>query len=104
MTQWIRVAAKYEIPPGCVRELVAGDHIVAVANIDGHWLAIDGVCPHQGGPLGKGQLTGSIVTCPWHGWQFDLRTGQHCLNRNLHHPKFDVRVDDENIYVAVDPL
>ena len=46
--------------------------VIALFNVDGTFYALDGVCPHQGGPLGQGTLEGCIVTCPWHGWQFDV--------------------------------
>ncbi len=49
---------------------------VAVFNTGGELRAIEARCPHRGGPLEKGALTGRIVTCPWHGSQFDLDTGQ----------------------------
>jgi nitrite reductase/ring-hydroxylating ferredoxin subunit len=49
---------------------------VAVFNIGGELRAIDARCTHRGGPLEKGSVTGRIVTCPWHGSQFDLDTGQ----------------------------
>ena len=57
-------------------------------NVGGKFYALDGICPHQGGPLGKGSLTGCIVTCPWHGFQFDVTTGQHQTSRSLVHPSF----------------
>lgn len=41
--------------------------------------ALENACPHQGGPLGEGTLEGGCVTCPWHGWQFDIQTGS-CQN------------------------
>lgn len=80
-------------------ELVAEDRIVALYNVDGTFHALDGVCPHQGGPLGNGTLEGCIVTCPWHGWQFDVRTGQHQLNSRVVQPRLEVRVEDEWILV-----
>ena len=66
-----------DCPPGSVQELVVEDRIVALYNVDGTLFALDGVCPHQGGPLGKGALEGCLVTCPWHGWQFDVTDGRH---------------------------
>ena len=71
------------VPPGHSAEVVAAGRIFAVYNVDGTFHVLDGICPHAGGPLGKGTLTGSVVTCPWHGWQFDVETGQHCLNATL---------------------
>ena len=99
MTTWHPAAAESELPPGTAKECVAGDRIVALFNVDGTIHALDGICPHQGGPLGKGKLQGCIVTCPWHGWQFDVRSGQHQLNRNFQQPRFDVKTEDGQIWV-----
>ena len=76
--------------------------MVAVFNTAEGLFALDGVCPHQGGPLGKGKLTGCIVTCPWHGWQFDVRTGQHQTSRSLVHPGFAVKIEDDAIHIDLD--
>jgi len=59
---------------------MAGDKVVALFNVDGAFFALDGVCPHAAGRLGEGTLR-RTVTCPWHGWQFDVMTGENCLNR-----------------------
>jgi nitrite reductase/ring-hydroxylating ferredoxin subunit len=96
---WTRIASVSEFPPGTSREFVVGERIVALFNVDGTFHALDGVCPHQGGPLGKGALAGSIVTCPWHGWQFDVATGRHCLNANFYQPRFAVRVEDDDVLI-----
>jgi nitrite reductase/ring-hydroxylating ferredoxin subunit len=99
MDNWVRVARVSECPPGTSLECAAGDRVVALFNVEGTLHALDGVCPHQGGPLGQGELTGPVVTCPWHGWQFNVCTGQHQLNSRLVQPRFDVRVDGEWILV-----
>ena len=96
---WTRIASIHECPPGKASEHVAGDRIIALYNVDGTFYALDGVCPHQGGPLGKGVLTGCIVTCPWHGWQFDVSTGQHRLNAKYFHPRLEVRVEGDDVLV-----
>jgi nitrite reductase (NADH) small subunit len=102
MARWIAVAQISDCPPGSVSELVADDRIVALACVDGEYLAIDGVCPHQGGPLGQGELCDGVLTCPWHGWQFDIRTGCHLLNSKIVQPKLPVRVEGSTIYVDLD--
>ena len=96
---WHRIAAVADCPPGKCLELVAGDRIVALYNVDGQFFALDGVCPHQGGPLGKGRLEGCIVTCPWHGWQFDVTSGQHQLSASIRQERFETRVDGNEISV-----
>jgi nitrite reductase/ring-hydroxylating ferredoxin subunit len=99
VANWVRVASVAACPPGTCIEVVAADRIVALFNVAGAFYALDGVCPHQGGPLGKGSLNGSIVTCPWHGWQFDVRTGRHQLSAALLQPAFPVRVEDGMVMV-----
>ena len=102
MANWIRVAQVEDCPPGATLETVAGDRIVALMNVEGDFYALDGVCPHQGGPLGKGTLAGKIVTCPWHGWQFDVTDGQHCLSQSVRQPMFPLRVEDGQVLVNIE--
>jgi len=65
---WFQIS---DVPEGSVR--LVGD--VAVFNVSGHLCATQAKCPHQQGPLIEGHLAGSIVTCPWHGSEFDVCTG-----------------------------
>lgn len=99
MPNWIRIAAAGELPPGHCGEFVVADRIVALFNVDGTFHALDGICPHQGGPLGKGSLAGSIVTCPWHGFQFDVATGQHQTSQSLVQPKIPVKEENGAVWV-----
>ena len=101
MSNWIEVATVADTPPGSSSELVAGDRIIALFNVDGEYYALDGVCPHQGGPLGKGLLNGEIVTCPWHGWQFNVCTGQHQTTQSLCHESFPVKIDAGSVFVDI---
>ncbi len=92
MPDWIVIARAEECPPGKSIERVAGDRMVALANVAGTFHALDGLCPHQGGPLGTGQLCGTVLTCPWHGWQFDVVTGRHQISPTVRQPVHEVRV------------
>lgn len=87
------------MPPGHVVETVVGDAIVAIANVDGELYALDGLCAHQGGPLGKGRLEGCVLTCPWHGWQYDVRTGEQVLSGSIRQSRYRVRVEGDTIWV-----
>lgn len=102
MAKWVRIALVADCPPGGHLEAVADDRMVALFNVAGAFYALDGVCPHQGGPLGQGELRGCVVTCPWHGWQFDVTTGQHRLSKSIVHPKFAVRVEGESVLVDIE--
>ncbi|MDB4365668.1 Rieske 2Fe-2S domain-containing protein [Pirellulales bacterium] len=99
MADWIDIAATTECPPGKSIERVAANAMVALANVDGHFYAIDGLCPHQGGPLGTGDLCGIVLTCPWHGWQFDVTTGQHRYAANVRQQTYEVKVESGRVFV-----
>ncbi len=101
MSQRVRVAAVSEVPVGSSHELTVAGRIVALFNVDGQFHALDGVCPHAGGPLGRGVLEGCVVTCPWHGWQFDVTTGQHCLTEAIQHASFPVTVEGDDLFVEL---
>jgi nitrite reductase/ring-hydroxylating ferredoxin subunit len=71
----VRVARVSELSPGTGKVVGTDGRSVALFNVDGVFYAIDNTCTHRGGPLGEGALIGEIVTCPWHGAQFNVRTG-----------------------------
>jgi nitrite reductase/ring-hydroxylating ferredoxin subunit len=102
MAHWTRIAAATDCPPGRGLECIAAGRIVALFNVDGTWHAIDGVCPHQGGPLAKGCLEGAMVTCPWHGWRFDVVTGRHAAASALAQKSFPVRVEEGEVFVDLE--
>ena len=101
MSQWIRIAAAAECPPGTAIERVVADRMVAIANVDGVFHAIDGLCPHQGGPLGTGALCGTTLTCPWHGWQFDVVDGRHKLSASVRQAVYEVDVRAGRVFVRL---
>ncbi len=101
MSEWTDVLPLDDLPPGTGKEVVAKGHVVAVFNVDGTIYAMDGLCPHAGGPVGTGQLEGCIVTCPWHGWQFDVTNGQHTLSDALTHTTYPTRIEDQAIQVQL---
>ncbi len=101
LKRWTQVAKVEDCPPGGTLEVVAEGTVIGLFNVDGTMYALDGVCPHQGGPLGQGQLEGCILTCPWHGWQFNVQTGQHQINPNAKHRRFETKIEQDAVYVAL---
>jgi nitrite reductase (NADH) small subunit len=101
MAEWHKVASLAEMSPGTARELTAGGRIIALFNVDGTLFALDGICPHGGGPLGEGDLSGPVVTCPWHGWQFDVTTGRHTLNPRIEQARFPVKIEENEVWVEL---
>ena len=71
----MKVAKVSEIEEGGSKIVDLDGQQVALFKVGGAIYAVGNTCPHSGGPLGEGYLDGSIVTCPWHGWQFDVKTG-----------------------------
>jgi nitrite reductase (NADH) small subunit len=98
---WHKITTIDACPPGRALEAVVGDRVIALFNVDGQFFALDGVCPHQGGPLGEGELAGCVVTCPWHGWQFDVTSGQHQLNGSIAQPTFATKIEDDSVCVEL---
>lgn len=72
---WIRIAACDSIPPREGRPVRIGGRDIAIFNLGDRFLAIDNRCPHQGGPLCDGIVTGAAVVCPLHAWRIGLETG-----------------------------
>jgi nitrite reductase (NADH) small subunit len=75
----IKLASYTDVPEGgalCVRDPSGRE--IALFRVEGEIYALDNACPHQGAPLAEGHLEGYCITCPWHAWDFDVRTGE-CL-------------------------
>ena len=72
MSDPIKVVEVSDFYPGEGKTVQVGERELALFNVAGKFHCVDNVCPHRGGPLGEGTLEGSVVTCPWHGWRFDV--------------------------------
>jgi nitrite reductase/ring-hydroxylating ferredoxin subunit len=101
MTGFVKMATLDELPPGGSKEVEYKGRIVALFNVNGAITAIDGICPHQGGPLADGPIQGQCVTCPWHGWQFDVVSGQCDVNKKVKQDVFEVKVEGTDVLVNV---
>lgn len=101
MPGFVKMATLDELPTGGSKEVEHEGRIYALFNVDGAIHAIDGICPHQGGPLADGALEGTSVTCPWHGWQFDVCTGKTSLGAKIKQAVYEVKVEGQDVFVAV---
>ncbi len=74
---------------------------VAVFLVGDTIVATNGRCPHEGGPLGEGDLEGPTLTCPWHGWSYDLRTGECEEDPDTELELYDVTIEADRILVRL---
>jgi nitrite reductase (NADH) small subunit len=95
------VARVEDVPSGTARIVEAAGRELALFNCDGGLYATQAQCLHLKGPLGHGELEGCVVSCPWHGWQYDVRTGENEFDRALTLETFEVVVEDGEVKVAV---
>ena len=86
---------------GEVVEVVVGETILAVANVEGAFHAISGVCPHAGGPLGEGTVDGMVVWCPFHRWSFHLETGVASVGGRKLVDVYEVREQSGRLYIRL---
>lgn len=96
-----KVCTLEELPPATAKEVTVDGQILAFFNCDGEIYCLDGICPHAGGPLGKGKFEGCLVTCNWHGWQFNVKCGTHSMTENIRQPTYETEVRKGSIYVIL---
>jgi nitrite reductase/ring-hydroxylating ferredoxin subunit len=91
-----------ELVPGVPRLVEADGARVVLVRVGDEVHALGDVCAHKGGPLSEGKLTGTRLACPWHGWMYDVRTGQ-CVfpGRGAAVPRYAVRVENDDVCVEV---
>lgn len=97
----VRIAAVGEVTTGEGRVVEANGRTLALFNVAGQYFALDNSCPHRGGPLGEGDLEGRTVTCPWHGWRWDVATGANVNNPAVKVGCLPVSVDGDAIFVEL---
>jgi len=101
MANFVKVAAVADVPPGTGKCIEANGKQIAVFNVGGAFHAIDNTCLHRGGPLGEGELEGTIVTCPWHGWQYDVTSGVNTMDESQRVDRYETKVEGDAVLVAV---
>lgn len=102
MGNYIPVLSKEELSPGSGKVVEVGGKTLAVFNINGDFFAIDNTCLHRGGPLGEGFLDEKSVSCPWHGWQFDVTSGKCTTNPALGVKCYPVKIEGDKVNILVE--
>ncbi|MGI9558979.1 MAG: Rieske (2Fe-2S) protein [Thermodesulfobacteriota bacterium] len=103
MAEMKKIARAEEIAPGEIKSFTVGFDTVAVCNVEGRFCAFRDQCSHQELPLSDGELNGEVVTCAYHGAEFNVVTGEAlCMPASEPVEVFRVKVEDGDIFVAVD--
>lgn len=103
MSNFVRVARVDEIPHDMGAAFAVEGRMVAIFRKDDSFHAIDDFCPHMGASLAGGHYEDGVVVCPWHAWRFQVCDGTWCDNPKVKIDAFDVRVENDEIFVDVPP-
>ena len=101
MSEFVKVATTEELAPGGCKSVEVSGSKIALFNAAGKFYAMDDTCAHLGGSLGDGSLDGTIVTCPWHGWKYDVSTGACQTNPRTQLTCYEIRVDGDDVTIAL---
>lgn len=101
MAEFVKVASASDLAPGSAMTVQVNGKSIALYNVGGTIYATDNTCLHQGGPLGEGILDGEIISCPWHMWEYNVRTGEKVGAGSLKVATYQVQVEGTDIKVAV---
>ena len=101
MASFTKVAKVSELTKGTGKAVEVDGKTVALFNCDGKFYAMDNACQHHGGPLAEGMIAGTSVTCPWHGWEYDIPSGQCAMDPSVKNQKFEIKVEGDDILIAV---
>ena len=95
------VSHKAALQPGEVKEVIAGGIAIALCNVDGEYHAVTNTCAHAEGPLGEGTLEGAVLTCPYHGWSYDITDGACLTNSEVSITTYEVAIEGDAVCVRL---
>jgi nitrite reductase (NADH) small subunit len=99
--EFVPVGRVSEFAPGAGRMVSVSGRNVAVFRLGDEFFALDNMCLHRGGPLCDGEILNGVVTCPWHFWSYEIRTGTMVQDPRVGVSKHDVRIDGEQVAVRL---
>jgi NAD(P)H-dependent nitrite reductase small subunit len=101
MSEFVAVTKASQVPSDRGIRVSVGGRELALFNLSGQFYALDGCCPHRGGPLGEGWTENGRVYCPLHGWEFDVKTGACINNPGQSVACFPARVLDGKVEICL---
>lgn len=117
-TERYEICGVEELPPGACRIVEVGGRRIGVFNVHGRYYALQDRCPHRGAPLCQGRVggmsvvegpgrdvtwarEGEILRCPWHGWEFEIATGETVTQPVLRVKTFTARTEGDRVVVEL---
>ncbi|MGD0268341.1 MAG: Rieske (2Fe-2S) protein [Candidatus Sulfotelmatobacter sp.] len=102
MSAFLKLTTQSDLPPADeAKEFSCADKTICIANVNGTYSAMDNICLHRGGPLGQGMIEGGKVVCPWHGWAWDLKTGEAVQNPSMKVAVYPLKIESGDVLVEV---
>jgi nitrite reductase (NADH) small subunit len=102
MANFIKLTTQSELPSeGEAKEFPCSDKMICVANVNGTISAMDNVCLHRGGPLGQGMIEGDKLVCPWHGWQWNPKTGEAAHNPAAKVAVYPLKIENGDVLIEI---
>ncbi len=83
------------------KEFSCSNKEICIANVNGSYSAMDNICLHQGGPLGQGMIESGKVVCPWHGWEWDPKTGEATHNAKAKIAVYPMTIENGDVLVEI---
>jgi nitrite reductase/ring-hydroxylating ferredoxin subunit len=99
--RWLPLLKVTELAPGQCTNIFIGHMGIALANIDGQFYAADNRCPHDGGPLGMGQMDKEWIICPYHGWAYSMKDGAYDNDRSRFMTTLPVKIEGDDVMVQL---
>ena len=97
---FVKIIAQSQLPKvNEAQDFSCDGKMICIANILGHFSAMDNVCLHQGGSLGQGTVDKGKVVCPWHGWRYDPKTGEAEGHADLKVKIYPMKVENGEVFV-----
>ncbi len=101
MGRLIKVAEVTDLAPGQGKLVQVDEQDIALFNVDGTYYAMGAVCPHEEGPLHEGEVDGETIVCPWHGYDFNVRTGECSVTPELRVKTFVVKTEGNDLFIEM---
>ena len=101
MADFVAVGRARDFLPGAGKMVVVDGRHVAVFRLGNDLFAIDNLCLHRGGPLCEGAIERDVVTCPWHGWSYNIRSGTMVQDPRVGVSTHDVKLDGDDVLVRL---